>query len=184
MIEKRRKQGNSRPIDREVAKGKSMENKLIWQYLCSEGPIHCRRTLDQYGYPSLRNTAVRDADQILYKRTKTDKEASLAKDSSKKSWHSGRSSSSQPAQSTPEDISAKVLMVDQLWVWVIDAGKYLKKESDNAFPIGIVISYTSPTSQIDSVWTDRVYRNCSHFCSSKGEGRRRWWDVEARRCPH
>ena len=28
------------------------------------------RTLDQYGYPSLRNTEARDIDQVLYKRTK------------------------------------------------------------------------------------------------------------------
>lgn len=123
VIEKRRKQGHSHPIDREVVEGRSIENKLIWQYLSSERPIHCRRTLDQYGYPSLRNTAVRDADQILYKRTKTDKAASSAKDPPKKSWHPGRSSSGRKDQSAPEDISAKVLMVDQLWLWVIDAGK-------------------------------------------------------------
>lgn len=133
VIEKRRKQGLSHPIDREIAEGKSMENKLIWQYLNSERPVHCRRTLDQYGYPSLRNTAVRDADQILYKRTKTDKEASLAKDPPRKLWHSGRSSSNRKAQSTPEDITAKVLMVDQLWLWVIDAGKCCSRGDNEAF---------------------------------------------------
>lgn len=100
-----------------------MENKLIWQYLNSERPIHCRRTLDQYGYPTLHNTAVRDEDQILFKRTKVSQEVLPAKEPLKKMWHSGRSLSNQQAQPISEDICAKVLMVDQLWLWVVDAGK-------------------------------------------------------------
>lgn len=124
MIEKRRKRGHPLPIDNDVASGKSMENKLIWQYLNSERPIHCRRTLDQYGYPTLHNTAVRDEDQILFKRTKVSQEVLSAKESFKKMWHSGRLLSSQQVQPISEDICAKVLMVDQLWLWVVDAGKF------------------------------------------------------------
>lgn len=75
LIKRRHEDHRARPVDREIANGKSMEYKLIWQYLRSDLPLHCRRTLDQFGYPSLQNTSVRDEDQVLYKRTKVDKES-------------------------------------------------------------------------------------------------------------
>lgn len=43
---------------------------MIWQFLGHDPPINCRRTLDQYRYPSLRDTRARDDDQMLYKMTK------------------------------------------------------------------------------------------------------------------
>lgn len=125
VITKRRKQTHSRPIDQEIAKGMSMENKLIWHYLHSERPIHCRRTLDQYGYPSLRNTTARDVDQILYKRTRIEKDTAPVKESMiKPKWHGNRSSAYQDNQPGPENSNAKVLMVDQLWLWILNNGEY------------------------------------------------------------
>ena len=122
IIGLRRKQPHARPIAKDVARGKSMEHKLIWQHLTSDRPVHCRRTLDQYGYPSLRNTAVRDADQILYKRTKHDADAPLHKDLSVK--HKLQSSRTAAARQSSllnaNDAVAKVLMVDQLWLWIVD----------------------------------------------------------------
>ena len=122
VIKKRREQTRARPVDREIAKGSSMESKLIWQYLMSELPLHCRRTLDQFGYPSLRNTSVRDGDQILYKRTKADKNTQPSRETAAKHLKrvnrgSGRQSVSAGLAS---DGAAKVLMVDQLWLWVLD----------------------------------------------------------------
>lgn len=107
VIQRRRNQPDARPINREIAQGVSIEHRLIWQYLTSDRPFHCRRTLDQYGYPSLRNTSVRDADQILYKRTRPyadDDQVWKAKQKRKR----------------PFDGAAKVLMVDQLWLWIVD----------------------------------------------------------------
>ena len=43
---------------------------MIWQFLGHDPPINCRRTLDQFGYPSLLDTRARDDDQMLYKMTK------------------------------------------------------------------------------------------------------------------
>jgi len=43
---------------------------VIWQFLGHDPPINCRRTLDQFGYPSLLDTRARDDDQMLYKMTK------------------------------------------------------------------------------------------------------------------
>ena len=122
IIKKRREQPHARPIAKDIASGKSMEHKLIWQHLTSDQPVHCRRTLDQYGYPSLRNTAVRDADQILYKRTKPDADVQPPKElSMKQKLQSSRAAAArQSLMPNADDSIAKVLMVDQLWLWIVD----------------------------------------------------------------
>ena len=93
----------------------------MWQYLTLDRPIHCRRTLDQYGYPSLRNTKARDWDQILWKRTQDHKvimphqsDASLGRS------HSVGDDFQQYVSATPDLHKPKVLMVDQLWLWILD----------------------------------------------------------------
>ncbi len=104
VIKRRREQPEALPVAKDVAIGRSMELKLIWQDLTSDRPIHCRRTLDQYGNPNLRNTSYRDVDQTLYKRTKA---VNFAPPTELKHnyW---------PAE------TGKVLMVDQLWLWIMD----------------------------------------------------------------
>ena len=119
IIKQRREQPHARPIARDVANGNSMEHKLIWQHLTSDHPVHCRRTLDQYGYPSLRNTSVRDGDQILYKRTKIDADTQQPKELSMKHKSRAAAARQSPMPSTDE-ADAKVLMVDQLWLWIVD----------------------------------------------------------------
>ena len=121
IIKKRSEQAHARPVIPEIASSKSMAHKLIWQHLTSDRPVHCRRTLDQYGYPTLRNTAVRDADQILYKRTKRKSEAESSQEPPVKEKLSSRSSAGQKRRSDGDDDNdAKVLMVDQLWLWIMD----------------------------------------------------------------
>ena len=126
LIKRRHEDKRPRPIDPDIVNGKSMENKLIWQYLRSDLPLHCRRTLDQFGYPSLRNTTVRDADQVLYKRTKVDKDLQVPETSQKQLKHTGRGVGRQSSIASKQgDVIAKVLMVDQLWLWVLDSRKSL-----------------------------------------------------------
>ena len=43
VIKKRGPHAHVRPIDQEIATGTSLEGKLIWQYLNSKWPLHCRR---------------------------------------------------------------------------------------------------------------------------------------------
>ena len=139
IIKKRSEQAHARPVIPEIASSTSMAHKLIWQHLTSERPVHCRRTLDQYGYPSLRNTAVRDADQILYKRTKRKSEAGSSQEPPIKEKPSSRSSVGQKHRSSGnDDNAAKVLMVDQLWLWIMDNQTVItffaakeKEENDN-----------------------------------------------------
>ena len=139
IIKKRSQQAHARPVTKEVAHGKSMEHKLIWQHLTSDRPVHCRRTLDQYGYPSLRNTSVRDADQILYKRTKLDADTPASKDPPIKDKPFSRSSVGRRSGTAGADENAaRVLMVDQLWLWIVDNHTVItffapkeKEENDN-----------------------------------------------------
>ena len=70
IVKERMEQGRVRPIHQYIKDSKSIETKMAWKYLGAEFPFHCRRTLDQYGYPNLRSTEARDDDQMLWKRTK------------------------------------------------------------------------------------------------------------------
>ena len=62
-------------------------------------PIHCRRTLDQFSYYMLDSTESRDMDQVMYRWAKKWREQTPAKD-------------------------RPILMVDQLWLWVLNDGCY------------------------------------------------------------
>ncbi|EHK25927.1 uncharacterized protein TRIVIDRAFT_112183, partial [Trichoderma virens Gv29-8] len=70
LIAKRLAHGRARPIPESVAKSDSLELQVVWEFLGHDPPINCRRTLDQFGYPSMRDTRSRDDDQMLYKLTK------------------------------------------------------------------------------------------------------------------
>ena len=165
VMEKRGKQDHARPVDRDVADGKSMERKLIWQYLTSNRPIHCRRTLDQYGYPSLLNTSARDADQVLYKRTRRPPPEADPRESTMEHITGILRANRFPAVRHPQigryDDASKVLMVDQLWLWVIDQSEL-------------------HTPFVDTVSADFLHRNGYHICSSKRR-RRRWRTVRTGR---
>jgi hypothetical protein len=146
LIKKRIKQGRSRPVPQSVAKLDSLESKVIWQFLGHDPPLNCRRTLDQFGYPSLLDTRARDDDQMLYKMTKqrfthgedilTDKEeekqrlAEIEKEQEEddESIHSSdfdeeeeEEEESEPEEDENDILDGNVLMVDQLWLWIVDS---------------------------------------------------------------
>ncbi|KAL2872542.1 uncharacterized protein BJX67DRAFT_11888 [Aspergillus lucknowensis] len=111
VIETRLRQGRSRPVPDDIS-GSNLESKLIWKFLGNEPPIHIRRTLDQFGYPNLRSTVARDDDQMLWKRTR--KSVNLNDEL-------GSSTSGQDrSEAQPTFVDGKVLMVDQLWLWIVD----------------------------------------------------------------
>jgi len=60
-------------------------------------PLHCRRTLDQYSYYMLETTERRDRDQVTYRWAKRQKD-------------------------TVSQGPTPILMVDQLWLWVLPDG--------------------------------------------------------------
>ncbi|KAB5566371.1 hypothetical protein GE09DRAFT_1201888 [Coniochaeta sp. 2T2.1] len=70
LIKRRLDHGRAGPVPREIAELDSLEMKVIWEYIGADPPLNIRRTLDQFGYPSLEDTYARDDDQMLYKLTK------------------------------------------------------------------------------------------------------------------
>ncbi|KAG5800273.1 hypothetical protein H9Q69_000710 [Fusarium xylarioides] len=149
LILQRLGHGRARPVPETVAKSDSLESQVIWEFLGHDPPLNCRRTLDQYGYPSLRDTRSRDDDQMLYKLTK---ERTFApglspglhgqmSNSSSGSSGSGSRRSKTSSQDGEDDegcedfiLNGNVLMVDQLWLWAIDSHTLLsffpKREGD------------------------------------------------------
>ena len=167
-----------------------MEHKLLWQYLVSSAglPIHHRRSLDQYRYPTLRTTAARDDDQVLHKRTQPSIIESLSDDRIVKATKSqnpfgkyantstrllaktrGRSDSMKQGRRTHQvtnvrhEDRSKVLMVDQLWCWVADGGQWF---SDLAAYGQIIHSLINLANQIIAS------RNGTHLLHTEGGARR------------
>ncbi|KAF5668108.1 hypothetical protein FHETE_5374 [Fusarium heterosporum] len=149
LILQRLSHGRARPVPESVAKSDSLEAQVIWEFLGHDPPLNCRRTLDQYGYPSLRDTRSRDDDQMLYKLTKERTFApgigpglhgqmsnSSSGSSGSGSRRSKTSSHNGEDEVDTEDaiLNGNVLMVDQLWLWVIDSHTLLsffpKREGD------------------------------------------------------
>ncbi|KAK0673165.1 hypothetical protein QBC41DRAFT_352872 [Cercophora samala] len=73
------------------------DSALIDGYIHAQDvlPLHCRRTLDQYSYYMLETTERRDKDQVVYR------------------WATKHG---KPKNTAP------ILMVDQLWLWVLPDG--------------------------------------------------------------
>ncbi|KAF4970848.1 hypothetical protein FSARC_2214 [Fusarium sarcochroum] len=149
LILQRLGHGRARPVPESVAKSDSLESQVIWEFLGHDPPLNCRRTLDQYGYPSLRDTRSRDDDQMLYKLTKERSllpglgpglHGQMSNSSSGSSGSGSRrsktSSQDEDDEDNPEDaiLNGNVLMVDQLWLWAIDSHTLLsffpKREGD------------------------------------------------------
>lgn len=145
LVRKRIEQGRSRPVPQQVSKLASQEIQVLWQYLGHDPPINARRTLDQFGYPSLLDTTARDDDQMLYKMTKerrpksnigtnhtADRQSDITRmrrpADEKDAVDENNDDSDNPIDSDPmtydDVLDGNVLMVDQLWLWVID-GMYI-----------------------------------------------------------
>lgn len=158
MIKARMTQGRTKPVPASVAKTESLEQRVIWEFLGHDLPINCRRTLDQYRYPSLHDTRARDDDQMLYKMTKERLEESVkwatdgymsgphgderaythrdldddesADERGDDEYHKESEAETvaegyEDEEIKPEDdiLNGNVLMVDQLWLWVIDTSE-------------------------------------------------------------
>ncbi|CCD53134.1 hypothetical protein BofuT4_P121530.1 [Botrytis cinerea T4] len=144
FVKQRIEQGRSRPVPQQVSKLDSLEIQVLWQYLGHDPPINARRTLDQFGYPSLLDTRARDDDQMLYKMTKerhfksnigtintADGQGNAAQmmrpaqgNEEKDAVDGNSDDPDNPSDSDPmpgdDLLDGNVLMVDQLWLWVID----------------------------------------------------------------
>ena len=136
LVKRRMLHGRSRPVPKDVS-GMDLEHRVIWASLGNDPPFNCRRTLDQFAYPNLHDTRARDDDQMLYKMTKERHKLGGAGSSNTKSHKnhdehniddkqrlSGdqRKTKTEEANADDDILDGTVLMVDQLWLWVISQG--------------------------------------------------------------
>jgi len=95
------------------------DEKLIKNYLGSSPSLHPRRTLDQSYYWTLRDTRSRDRDQVVYRSTAPQPKLLHQECYPKSPKH-------YPCPQCEENVRKRprVVMVDQLWMWVLDESKY------------------------------------------------------------
>lgn len=79
--------------------------RLVKSYLKAERSVHCRRTLDQFLYYMLPSTEIRDLDQVIFRSARRAECEKKPRDRAKVS-------------------DRPVLMVDQLWLWVLSDGNW------------------------------------------------------------
>ncbi|KAK9783602.1 putative DUF676 domain-containing protein [Seiridium cardinale] len=144
IVQRRMEHGRARPVPKDVADNSSLDMKVIWEFIGHDPPLNTRRTLDQYGYPSLRDTYARDDDQMMYKLTKervpfdkkkTDMFGTRAMKEQSPISPVDRLASAvnaikselvmygdhEPAAKVENDIlDGNILMIDQLWLWAVD----------------------------------------------------------------
>ena len=80
------------------------DERLLRDHLHEKPPLHIRRTLDQSYFWTLEDTTSRDKDQVVYRGTRGGT-----------NWN------------------ARVVMVDQLWLWILD-----ERECSVLHPLRIV----------------------------------------------
>lgn len=77
------------------------DERHIREHLLSSPPLHVRRTLDQYYFWTVEDTTIRDRDQVVCQGTR---------------------SSHNPGA------TARLVMVDQLWLWILDESRFQRFE--------------------------------------------------------
>lgn len=86
------------------------DEKILEAYLHNNPPYHPRRTLDQSYYWTLKTTKKRDRDQVVYRGTSPKKGVVLCRCVKPGCKHTQENSRKIP----------RLVMVDQLWLWVLD----------------------------------------------------------------
>ena len=56
IMKRRTSHGRARPVPADIAQLESLEMRVLWEFMGYDPPLNCRRTLDQFGYPSLKDT--------------------------------------------------------------------------------------------------------------------------------
>ncbi len=128
------------------------DDELLENYLFKRWPIHLRRTLDQYYYSYLADTGLRDGDQVVTKvrnrelylnelaiRNRGHNHIQGPQIVEKQATKSNnyrerlrRFSKSREAplevskhETPPKDKNSPLVIIDQLWLWVLDRGQSL-----------------------------------------------------------
>jgi hypothetical protein len=116
IVKSRLIQGRSRPTPESIG---TMDLELIvaWKYLGYDPPFHTRRTLDQFGYQMTK----RPPKEKEEKPTQDGKAKSAPGDPAHEKEDETNPSPKKDFYKTLRD--GKVLMVDQVWLWIVDNGE-------------------------------------------------------------
>jgi hypothetical protein len=142
LAEKFRNPFYRRPTPEEIEEEceKTTKMKILRAFLhpTNDRCLHIRRTLDQYYYSTLIDADERTVDQVVYKFAKKQHQRKLEEtarakqeeiergkwersESSFRSSRSGAEVEDEKRAEVPWD-PPKVMMVNQLWMWIIDSG--------------------------------------------------------------
>ncbi|KAI0975919.1 hypothetical protein F4678DRAFT_469688 [Xylaria arbuscula] len=101
------------------------DTSLIQKYLFADPPLHLRRTLDQGYYTTIESTRPENRNQIVYRATTPTEFPRHHFDQSKGLWvcsdHEFSLEGCDECRANIRRVSS-VVMVDQLWMWVLDPG--------------------------------------------------------------
>lgn len=103
------------------------DKKLLREYLRTDKPLHPRRTLDQAYHWTLNSTRQRDRDQVVYRHTTSKPGTFHRYDRNNCKWiehkELGPLDIPDPCDECKMNIQklSRVIMVDQLWMWILDA---------------------------------------------------------------
>ncbi|GAW18595.1 hypothetical protein ANO14919_080730 [Xylariales sp. No.14919] len=135
------------------------DRMLLRKYLPENPPLHPRRTLDQAFYWTLRTTKQRDCDQVVFRGTTAKPEDFHGFDLKAGKWPEEHKTQG-PCPKCTASIQklSRVVMVDQLWMWILDENtiitcfpkRYGANKNDAS---GIHKSIRSRVEEIGSVHT-------------------------------
>jgi hypothetical protein len=90
------------------------DQELVKSDLHNDPPLHPRRTLDQSFYWTLKSTETRDTDQVVYRETSPNKNF----------MHKGTHCNAGCYQCHSDSrMVPRLIMVDQLWLWILGGSK-------------------------------------------------------------
>ncbi|KAF9766152.1 hypothetical protein IL306_001468 [Fusarium sp. DS 682] len=108
------------------------DKKLLETHLHTDPPLHPRRTLDQAYYHTLKSTKKRDRDQVVYRGTRANPGHLHKYDPETECWpcfdnanvdgNLQKQTLGRACNQCTENVRkvARVVMVDQLWMWILD----------------------------------------------------------------
>lgn len=101
------------------------DKQLLRDFLVADSPLHPRRTLDQAYYWTLKSTRSRDRDQVVYRATTANSESFHRYNPKKGQFedHEHMKKDNNGCRDCTDKIKkvSRVIMVDQLWMWILDA---------------------------------------------------------------
>jgi len=102
------------------------EEQLTFRYLHEKPPLHPRRTLDQSYYGALKSTGTRDRDQVVYRATTPAQHDCI---------------DSSTCLDCKQDIRKvpRLIMVDQLWLWILDDSQ--SKSASRVPALGALVAF-------------------------------------------